>query len=389
MPRIIAAVVMRIGRSEIGPYAGGSCTHHRSHFVADARTLRIIDRTSQPMLEHPRIRVVAVLGAVIAIASRDRPFLGLARSLMAPWPSLMRNRFDHVAKQIGEKALGPSGTTVTQDPINPETQYADLRHEPDPARQAERERLGLLGQLAAVACIIEVYSEAPSSEEFRACLAKHLAAWQRRVREARSRSKKRGEPPPPDQAMASHLWIIAAGVPTTLLGKLKLERSARWPAGIYLFGDDVLRVGIVVASELPRNRASLLVRLMAAGPLLAPAVKDLAALPPDAYERAVAEPILLQLQHTLGQDSSRDPDEQEFIMAMLKSWEEGKAEARAEARAEAHANDVLTVLRVRGIAVPDAARERILTEKDLEHLKRWHEKAIIASSIAEVIDDAR
>ena len=68
-------------------------------------------------------------------------------------------------------------------------------------------------------------------------------------------------------------------------------------------------------------------------------------------------------------------------MAMLKSWEEGRAEARAD--------DVLTVLRVRGIAVPAAARARILAQKDLEQLKRWHEKAIVASSIEEVIDDPR
>ena len=125
---------------------------------------------------------------------------------------------------------------------------------------------------------------------------------------------------------------------------------------------------------------------MPAGPLLAPAVKEVAALPPDAFERAITEPILLQFQHMLGQSSSRDPDEQEFIMAMLKSWEEGKAEARAEARVETQANDVLTVLRVRGIAVSEVARERILAEKDLEQLKRWLEKAIIASSITEVLD---
>jgi hypothetical protein len=48
---------------------------------------------------------------------------------------------------------------------------------------------------------------------------------------------------------------------------------------------------------------------------------------------------------------------------------------------------VLTVLRVRGIDVPDAARERILVEKDLERLKRWHEKAIVASSVRDVLDD--
>ena len=82
----------------------------------------------------------------------------------------MRNRFDQLAKQIGQKALGSFGTAVTQDAINPETQYADLRFEPDPARQAERERLGLLGRLATSACIIEAYSDAPTAEEFRACL---------------------------------------------------------------------------------------------------------------------------------------------------------------------------------------------------------------------------
>jgi hypothetical protein len=73
----------------------------------------------------------------------------------------MRNRFDHVAKQIGQQALNAVGTTVIQDAINPETQYADLRHEPDPLRHSERHRLGLLGQLAAWPCLIEVYSQAP------------------------------------------------------------------------------------------------------------------------------------------------------------------------------------------------------------------------------------
>jgi hypothetical protein len=293
----------------------------------------------------------------------------------------MRNRFDQLAKQIGQTALGRSGATLAHSEINPETQYADLRYEPDPERREERDRLGLLGRLAAHACIIEIYSEAPQAEDFRACLAKHLAAWQQRMRDARSESKKRNEPPPREDSVASFLWIIAAGAPATLVTKLKLERSPRWPTGTYRFGDDVLRVGIVVASELPRDRTTLLVRLMAAGPLLAPAVEEVAALPPDAYERAIAEPILLQFQQMLGQDSSQDPDEQEFIMAMLKSWEEGKAETRADA--------VLTVLSVRGIAVPDGARERILAEKDMKQLKRWLEKAAVASSIGDVIDELR
>jgi hypothetical protein len=44
----------------------------------------------------------------------------------------------------------------------------------------------------------------------------------------------------------------------------------------------------------------------------------------------------------------------------------GRDEGRDEGQAEARARDVLTVLRVRGIDVPEAVRERILAQKDLE-----------------------
>ena len=66
-------------------------------------------------------------------------------------------------------------------------------------------------------------------------------------------------------------------------------------------------------------------------------------------------------------------------MAMIKSWEEGRAETRADA--------VLTVLQTRGVAVPDAARERIMAQTDLELLKRWLVKAVVASSVDEVIEE--
>ena len=44
-------------------------------------------------------------------------------------------------------------------------------------------------------------------------------------------------------------------------------------------------------------------------------------------------------------------------------------------------------VRVRGVAVPDAARERILAEKEPARLERWLERGIIASSITEVMDE--
>lgn len=65
------------------------------------------------------------------------------------------------------------------------------------------------------------------------------------------------------------------------------------------------------------------------------------------------------------------------------------AQGRTEGRTEARASDVLTVLRARGIVVPDSARERILAQKDPERLERWLERASVAPSVAEVIDDLK
>ena len=306
----------------------------------------------------------------------------------------VRNRFDRLAKQLGEEALRPFGITVANDEISPETQHADLRHEPNPTRKGARKRLGLLGRIAGALCLIEIYGHVPSAEEFRACLAKHIAFWRQRSRRARADNKKRRKKRQhPQRFIPPFLWIITAGAPTALLKRLQLEHAPGWPAGVYLFGDSVLRVGIVVASKLPRDRSTILVRLMAAGALLPPALKELGLLPPKAYERSVAEPILLNWHSMLRQKPNRSTEEQEFIMAMYQTWEEARAEARAEGRAEARtetqAKAVLTALEVRGIAVPAAARKRILAEKDLKQLERWFKKAIVAKSLEEVLGRRR
>ena len=84
------------------------------------------------------------------------------------------------------------------------------------------------------------------------------------------------------------------------------------------------------------------------------------------------------------------------LEAMMKGYEYQSdfakkyvAQGRAEGLrgGEEAARAVLTALRVRGMVVPDVARERILAEKDPERLERWLERAILAASVAEVMDD--
>ena len=105
----------------------------------------------------------------------------------------MKNRFDYISKRIGKDALGTSGTIVADDAITTETQYADLRHEPDPARHAERARLGLLGRLAATPCLIEVYSKAPRPDDVRSCLLCRVR-HNRHYADRRIMPRRRGRP---------------------------------------------------------------------------------------------------------------------------------------------------------------------------------------------------
>jgi len=72
---------------------------------------------------------------------------------------------------------------------------------------------------------------------------------------------------------------------------------------------------------------------------------------------------------------------------LTQGLSQGLSQGRAEGRAEEAARNLLTVLRVRGIPVPDTVRERILAQKDLERLERWLEKAAVAASATAIIDE--
>lgn len=72
---------------------------------------------------------------------------------------------------------------------------------------------------------------------------------------------------------------------------------------------------------------------------------------------------------------------------LTKGLTEGLTKGLAEGRSEEAARNLLTVLRVRGIPVSDAVRERILTQKDPERLERWLERAVVATSVTGVLEE--
>jgi hypothetical protein len=82
-------------------------------------------------------------------------------------------------------------------------------------------------------------------------------------------------------------------------------------------------------------------------------------------------------------EADKNEGKEVFIMSTLDAFEE----LNEEGGAEGVRRSLLAALRVRGIAVPDDARERIMAERDVERLERWLERAVIAVSIAEVLDE--
>ena len=306
----------------------------------------------------------------------------------------MGNPFDQLAKKVGTRALCRYGPTVAQHEILSNAQQADLRHDPDPAFHGERDRIGLLGRMTSTSCLIENFSGAPGEQQVLACVTKFLAFRQALRREADTAKPER-------RSVKPFLWIIAAGRPTSALALLGARRADGWPPGVYMSpgepagtdeADDagpggLLRVGIVVAAELPRDLSTIIVRIMAGGAGLPAALADLLALPADAYEREIASmDDVVELRRALGSKPNRTAEEEEFIVSTQGAAEELRNEGRREGRTEEAARALLTVLRVRGIAVPDAARERILAESDPAVLECWHERAIVAASIVHVID---
>jgi hypothetical protein len=316
----------------------------------------------------------------------------------------MGNRFDQLGKKIGLKALGPSGLTVAQDEIPSNARYADLRHEPDPARGAERARLGLLGRLVSVLCLIEIFSGTPDEEEALAGLDKLIAFRQQRLREASQAGPKQGrrgtaKPAPP--VVKPFLWIITAGRPSSVLSLLGAVRAKGWPRGVYVSpgapidahapptgrfdAGGLLRVGIVVASELRRDRSTILVRIMAGGAALPGALADLGRLPADAHERAVASMDLLELRQALGSQPHRTTEEEAFIVSTQNIVEKLRDEGRDEGRLTQARVALRRVLAVRALAASASDDARIDACTDIATLERWLDQALVAQSAAKAL----
>jgi hypothetical protein len=237
----------------------------------------------------------------------------------------MRNRFDQLAKNILREALQLLGTVETQAEVFSEPQAIDVWCVPDPARRAAGVDLGMLAQIASEPCLIEPFHSALDLRELRDCIRKQLT-WHHSLE-----SKARGGAPFPT------LWILSAGRPVTAIDSFRLAPDPGGLACVYASGPG-LRLNLLVLSELPRTRETLLLRLLGAGRNLRAAIADLLALPEGTWERTIAQPWLIRCRiEVAAETSERSVEEEELMVEIQKFYEEITQKMELKGRVATHA----------------------------------------------------
>jgi hypothetical protein len=268
--------------------------------------------------------------------------------------ALMRTRFDQFGKQMVRTALATRGPVETDAEVPADPRRIDLWFMPDSTLAPVPDDLGLLGRITAGPSTLEFFHNTPSGDELAGCLIKHG--------EFRHFLTLRKVPPPiPTQ------WVISSGRPESGIEGLWLRPLNGWPSGIYE-GPPLLWTRLVVVSELPVARNTLLLRLLGAGRVLKQAIAELKALQAEAPERTLALPILLRLRLEIPVDPAKQTnDDQEFLMNtqdIVETW-------RREAVQEGFQQSLIEIYEARFGTMPEEIRAVIDDTHDEPTLRAW------------------
>ena len=278
----------------------------------------------------------------------------------------LRNLYDQVGKVFVEGAFEGAARIETEHEIPGVPRSIDIWLEriegPAPP--------GIFGRMLADRFAIELFSGAPPVDVVAGCMIKQLstalAVW-------------RADP----QASIPPMWLVCAGRPTSVIDGLSLAHPDEWPIGFYRLVARDVSFYVVVVSELPVVRETLMLRLLGRGHVLETAIRELAALPEDAWELHSAANGIRVLRSAQPEDKV----EEAIIMSAKETYEQIKREGRQEGLQEGRAATLLELLRLRFGSLEPAAVQRI-EEASVEVLERLTQRVLTAATLREALDDA-
>jgi hypothetical protein len=304
--------------------------------------------------------------------------------------AVMRTRFDQFGKQMVREAVAGHCFVESDAEVTVETRRIDLWVTPREASPSLPDHLGLLGRINGGSATLEFFHNTPTGEELHVCLRKHGE-----FRHALSRRRTRS--PLPLQ------WVISSGRPDAGIAGLGFRPMIDAPRGIY-DSPPLQHTRLVVVSELPATRDTLLVRLLGAGSVLKQAITELQSLPADEPERRLALPALLRLRLAVPTDPAQQTKEdQEFLMDtqdVVEAWlqeaiqkgvkqgvEQGVKQGLQQGIQQGERKLLLLQLRQRFGAEVDADIEHRIAMAPAEQIELWGARLLSAGTLAELLAD--
>jgi hypothetical protein len=306
----------------------------------------------------------------------------------------MRAQFDRFGKQMIRDALEGRCLVESEAEVPVETRRIDLWVTPLEAREPSPDHLGLLGCITSRSVTLELFHNTPSGDELHLCLIKHGQFRNLLLR-------RKTLPPFPVQ------WVISSGRPEDGIEGLGFYSMPGGLRGTYEC-PRLFYTRLVVVSELPVTRDTLLVRLLGAGAVLKQAIAELQALPAQAPERRLALPILLELRLAVPSDPAQQTsDDQEFLMStypLAEAWRRAAIEEGVQQGLERGVQQglergvqqgveqgerqlLLRQLRRRFGAEVDGAVEGRVATAGVEQIELWADRVLSAATLAEVLAD--
>jgi Domain of unknown function (DUF4351) len=285
---------------------------------------------------------------------------------------MTRNRHDLFAKQHLEALLEAAGDVTSSRKVISETREVDIWFVPRPEDRANLEDLGLLGQIAQSACVIEPFRNSIQSQDILGCLGKLIDLSDVFRRQAKREGRKL-----PEDALP-RLWILSPTISRRVLEGAGAKPHSGWPGGIYFLAQD-FRAALVAIHQLPVNEETLWLRLMGRGLVQSQAITELLALPEGHPTRwkMVENLGVLQIGGEMEDDLSED-ERRELVRNLTpvyeewrrKTLEEGRREGRQEGKQDQSVSLVLRLLlrQIGGLSPEAEAQVRGLTLLQLEML---------------------
>jgi len=273
---------------------------------------------------------------------------------------MTRIRFDQLAKQYLEEFLKPLGIVQRNLEVPGESKFVDVWFLPERPDNLDTINLGLLTRIAATACVLEPFRNAPTRSEIRSGLLKLLWLQEDQRRQLEHKKLKQSESNLP------RLWILAATITQPILRDLGGQPHPDWQAGIH-FLPKLFKSAVIAIDQLPQTEETLWLRLLGRDAVQQQAVDELLRLPVTDPRRSKALQLLVAWKVTI-EISGMVEQEQNLMTTLSQVYLEWEQQTQQQARQEGieqgieRERSLILRLLVRQVGeLPDEVRSQIAT----------------------------